>query len=110
MQEPRLIGAVSDKTLLKTYDKYGIDFTRQHSIATIVGASGLLIGLGKVRGIEGLCLMGETFDLPRGQKSGLVEARRILAEMFQLFMADPGTLPPEWSGKAGTADEAAASL
>lgn len=64
VQEPRLIGAVSDKTLLKTYDKYGIDFTRQHSIATIVGASGLLIGLGKVRGIEGLCLMGETFDLP----------------------------------------------
>lgn len=34
------------------------------------------------------------------------QARRILAEMFQLFMADPGTLPPEWSGKAGTADEA----
>ena len=34
------------------------------------------------------------------------QARRILAEMFQLFMADPGTLPPEWSGKAGTSDEA----
>jgi len=33
------------------------------------------------------------------------QARRILAEMFQLFMADPGTLPPEWSGKAGTSDE-----
>ena len=34
------------------------------------------------------------------------QARRILAEMFQLFMSDPGTLPPEWSGKAGTSDEA----
>ena len=34
------------------------------------------------------------------------QARRLLGEMFELFMADPGTLPPEWSGKAGTADEA----
>jgi dGTPase len=34
------------------------------------------------------------------------QARRILAEMFQLFMADPGTLPPEWSGRADVADEA----
>jgi len=25
-----------------------------------VGASGLLLGLGEVRGIEGICLMGET--------------------------------------------------
>ena len=28
------------------------------------------------------------------------QARRILAEMFQLFMAEPETMPPEWSGKA----------
>jgi dGTPase len=34
------------------------------------------------------------------------QARRLLGEMFELFMADPGTLPPEWSGKAGTSDEA----
>ena len=29
------------------------------------------------------------------------QARRILAEMFQLFMAEPETMPPEWSSKAG---------
>ena len=34
------------------------------------------------------------------------QARRLLGEMFQLFMAEPATLPPEWSGKAGTAGEA----
>jgi dGTPase len=33
------------------------------------------------------------------------QARRILAEMFQLFMAEPGTMPPEWSTKASTGDE-----
>lgn len=34
------------------------------------------------------------------------QARRILAEMFDLFMADPGVLPPEWAGKASGGDAA----
>jgi dGTPase len=34
------------------------------------------------------------------------QARRILAEMFQLFMAEPATLPPEWSGRADVPDPA----
>jgi proteasome assembly chaperone (PAC2) family protein len=29
-----------------------------------VGASGLLLGLGKIHGIDGLCLMGETIGMP----------------------------------------------
>jgi len=32
------------------------------------------------------------------------QARRILAEMFQLFMAEPEVLPPEWFGRAGSDD------
>ena len=62
--EPRIIGAVNDKKLLKKYDKLGIDLGNEHPIGTIVGASGLLLGLGKVHGIDGVCLMGETFGLP----------------------------------------------
>lgn len=62
--DPRLIGAVNDKKLLKKYEKYDIDFGEDHKIGTIVGASGLLIGLGKMRNMDGLCLMGETFGLP----------------------------------------------
>lgn len=33
------------------------------------------------------------------------QARRILAEMFQLFMAEPDTMPPEWSKPASEGDE-----
>ena len=62
--EPRVIGAVSNKKLLKKYDGYGIDFGKEHPIGTIVGASGLLIGLGDMHGMDGLCLMGETLGLP----------------------------------------------
>jgi dGTPase len=34
------------------------------------------------------------------------QARRILAEMFQLFMAEPDTLPTEWFDRAKARDEA----
>jgi uncharacterized protein (TIGR00162 family) len=62
--EPRVIGAVNDKDLKKRYEKFGIDFSNEHPIGTIVGASGLLIGMGKIHGIDGLCLMGETLGMP----------------------------------------------
>jgi uncharacterized protein len=62
--EPRVIGAVNNKKLLKRYEKYDIDFGKEHPIGTIVGASGLLLGLGETRGIDSLCLMGETFGMP----------------------------------------------
>lgn len=64
IDEPRVIGAVNDKKLIKKYEKYDIDFGKEHKIGTIVGASGLLLGLGKARNIPGLCLMGETIGLP----------------------------------------------
>ena len=32
------------------------------------------------------------------------QARRILAEMFQLFMAEPEVMPTEWGAKAATSD------
>jgi dGTPase len=32
------------------------------------------------------------------------QARRILSEMFQLFMSEPGVMPPEWSAKAEARD------
>lgn len=62
--EPKVIGAVNEKTLLKRYEKYGIDFSASHPVGTIVGASGLLIGLGKLYNMDGLCLMGETIGMP----------------------------------------------
>ena len=64
VKEPKVIGAVSDKSLVKKYGKFGIDFGKEHSVGTIVGASGLLLGLAKLKGMECLCLMGETLGLP----------------------------------------------
>ncbi len=63
-EKPRVVGAVSDKKLLETYKNLGIDFNAGEKVGYIVGAAGLLVGLGKQRGMEGLCLLGETSGFP----------------------------------------------
>jgi uncharacterized protein (TIGR00162 family) len=63
-ENPKVIGAVSDPDVVKKYQKFGIDFDSGSKVGTIVGASGLLIGLGKNYGMKGVCLLGETAGLP----------------------------------------------
>ncbi|MFN6992426.1 MAG: PAC2 family protein, partial [Fervidobacterium sp.] len=48
----------------KKYGKLDIDFDGGSKIGTIVGAAGLFLGLGRYRGMDGLCLLGETAGLP----------------------------------------------
>jgi len=40
--------------------KYGVIFKENEPGGGIIGASGLLLGLGRLYGMEGVCLMGET--------------------------------------------------
>jgi len=63
-KQPKVIGAVSDTKVVKKYKKMGIDFAAGSKVGTIVGASGLFIGLGRYRGMKGLCLLGETSGFP----------------------------------------------
>ena len=60
----KLIGAVSDPKVIKKYEKIGIDFDTGSKVGTIIGASGLLLGLGRYRDMDGLCLLGETSGMP----------------------------------------------
>ncbi|HEC89965.1 MAG TPA: proteasome assembly chaperone family protein [Thermoplasmatales archaeon] len=52
--------ATTDKDLVKTMKKYGAVFRKNEPGGGIVGASGLLLGLGRLRDIKGVCFMGET--------------------------------------------------
>lgn len=63
-QKPRVIGAVSGPEIMKKYKKFNIDFDAGSKIGTIVGASGLLLGMGKYYDIDGVCLLGETAGYP----------------------------------------------
>jgi uncharacterized protein (TIGR00162 family) len=60
IQSPKVLCATTDKHLVKTMKKYGAVFKKNEPGGGIVGASGLLLGLGQLRGFQGTCFMGET--------------------------------------------------
>lgn len=82
-KSPRVIGAVTEGKLKKNFQKMGVNFEAGQRVGIIIGASGLLLGLAKVRGIKGLCLIGETlgrsmFTDTRAAKSVLEVLCKIL--------------------------------
>jgi len=60
IKHPKVLFATTDKHLVKDLKKYGAIFKKNEPGGGIIGASGLLLGLGKLRGFEGACFMGET--------------------------------------------------
>lgn len=60
IEEPRVLGAVSSAALKPELEKLGVVFSQGEPGAGIVGASGLLVGFGKIKGIDAACIMGET--------------------------------------------------
>ncbi|HOB17653.1 MAG TPA: proteasome assembly chaperone family protein [Candidatus Methanoculleus thermohydrogenotrophicum] len=60
VENPRVFSAVNMEHLRPEVEAAGGTFENAGTGGVIVGASGLLLGLGRVRGIEGICLMGET--------------------------------------------------
>ncbi|OPX76308.1 MAG: PAC2 family protein [Methanoregulaceae archaeon PtaB.Bin152] len=57
---PRVLGAVNDEALKEEIEAAGAVISPDEPGGGIIGAAGLLLGLGRARGIEGICLMGET--------------------------------------------------
>ena len=60
IEKPDVLCATTDKNLVKEMKKHGAVFKKNEPGGGIVGASGLLLGLGKLRGFKGVCFMGET--------------------------------------------------
>ncbi|VVB66479.1 PAC2 family protein [Candidatus Gugararchaeum adminiculabundum] len=58
LEKPRVLGSATHKELIPKHEKYGVVFGQ--SQGSIIGAAGLLLGLGKLRKMQGVCLMGET--------------------------------------------------
>jgi uncharacterized protein len=80
---PKVIGAVTTDALRKKYEKLGVKFEKGERVGIIIGASGLLLGLGKIEDLDGVCLMGETLSRPmftdaKAAKSVLLELCRLL--------------------------------
>lgn len=60
VEKPRVFGAATDAHLVENMKKLGVMFQKGDSGSGIVGATGLLLGLGKLYDMDSICLMGET--------------------------------------------------
>ncbi|NGM69767.1 proteasome assembly chaperone family protein [Natronolimnobius sp. AArcel1] len=60
IDEYAVIGAATHESMLEPLEDAGVEFREDEPAGGIVGVSGLLLGLGKRRGFEAACLMGET--------------------------------------------------
>jgi len=60
VENPRVLGAATSHAVVSDMKKVGVVFQKGEPVSGIVGASGLLLGLGRIRNVEGICLMGET--------------------------------------------------
>jgi uncharacterized protein (TIGR00162 family) len=57
---PRVLSAVNREELRQAVEAAGAEFNRDEPPGGIIGASGLLLGLSLRRGMDAVCLMGET--------------------------------------------------
>ena len=60
VEKQTVLGSVNDPELVDEIKGYGVEFRDEEPGGSIVGASGLLLGLGKMRGIPAVCLLGLT--------------------------------------------------
>ena len=61
---PKVYAVASHEDVRKNIKKYKADMNVTGKIGTIVGASGLFLGIGKIKGMKGFCLLGETSGFP----------------------------------------------
>jgi uncharacterized protein (TIGR00162 family) len=60
VERQTVLGAANEVELVDEMKKYGVEFREEEPGGSIVGASGLLLGLGKLKGIPAVCLLGLT--------------------------------------------------
>ncbi|MDP2766612.1 MAG: proteasome assembly chaperone family protein [Candidatus Methanoperedens sp.] len=60
VENETVLGAANNIKLVKELKEYGVEFRANEPGGGIVGASGLILGLSELRGIDAACLMGVT--------------------------------------------------
>lgn len=83
IDKPKVLGAVINPNMIEQMKKYGVVFQRGEPGSGIVGASGLLLGLGKIKNIDGVCLMGETSGYFADPKSAQ-EVLKVLTKILEI--------------------------
>ncbi len=83
VEEPYVIGAANSPKLVEELKGYGVKFEPGEPGGGIIGASGLLLGVSELEGIEAACLMGVTSGYMVDPKSAKV-VLDVLSKMLNL--------------------------
>ncbi len=83
VEEPYVIGAANSKEVVEELKNFGIKFEPGEPGGGIIGASGLLLGVSKLEGIDAACLMGVTSGYMVDPKSAKV-VLDVLSKMLNL--------------------------
>ncbi|MCS7163593.1 MAG: PAC2 family protein [Thermodesulfovibrio sp.] len=95
---PRVVVTATESYLIEEMIKYPnvISISQKRETSTVVGLSGILLGIAKNYGIEGVCLMGEiplyltefVWSYPKASKSVLAVFSQILSVNLDLTVFD----------------------
>lgn len=80
--KPGVYGVVTEKSLKESYEEYDVSF--DHDVGQIIGASGLLLGIGERYGMEGICLLGETPGFLLSDPKATEAVLKVLEDMLDL--------------------------
>lgn len=84
IEEPYVIGAVNDESLIDELKRVGVKFENGEPAGGIIGAAGLIIGMAMLEGIPAACLMGTTSGYMVDPKS----AKVVLETLMKLINLD----------------------
>ncbi len=82
VEDPNVYGVVTDKENIPDYEDMGVSF--DHSVGQIIGASGLLLGIGERYGMQGVCLLGETPGFLLSDPKATEEVLRVLEQILNV--------------------------
>jgi uncharacterized protein (TIGR00162 family) len=95
VENPRVLGAVTDKKMVKSLERSGVVFPDGEPSGGIVGSAGLILGMGmEMFSIPGACFMGETsgyFADPKSAREIIVVLSKILRSKINLKDIDEKT-------------------
>ncbi|UEC41819.1 MAG: hypothetical protein METHAR1v1_80003 [Methanothrix sp.] len=83
VEKPQVLGAANSLALVEEMKGYGVVFQENEPGGGIVGVSGLLLGLGRLRDMDAVCLMGTTSGYLVDPKSAQ-EVLRVLSKALDI--------------------------
>ncbi|MHC1630820.1 MAG: proteasome assembly chaperone family protein [Methanotrichaceae archaeon] len=83
VDKPKVLGAANSPEMVEDMKKYGVVFEENEPGGGIVGVSGLMVGMSRLRNIDAVCLMGMTSGYLVDPKSAQ-EVLKVLCKVLRI--------------------------